>query len=114
MRASVKDKAPDADRLRTLIGLRYIHQEFSKVPERYENEAFFRYTDITAVLGSLSIFRQEFYKTRYIYGFGRTEDVPEGLDVSINTGWTRKQARERGYVGLSMHLSYLSEKEHFF
>ncbi|HSB94233.1 MAG TPA: hypothetical protein VLC28_14010, partial [Flavitalea sp.] len=83
------------DRLRTLIGLRVVKQQFQELPERYDNSYFFRYYDITAVLGSLSLFRQDFYKTRYIYGFGRTEDVPEGIDASITTGWTRKQQRTR-------------------
>ena len=101
-------------RLRTLLGLRVLEQKFSEIPLRYENEYFFRYTDVTAVLGSLSIFRQDFYKTRYIYGFGRTEDVPEGIDVSLTTGWTQKQGRPRGYTGLDMQLNYFSAKNHYF
>jgi len=102
------------NRLRTLIGFRVLNQQFQELPQRYENNYFYRYADITAVLASVSIFRQDFYKTRYVYGFGRTEDVPEGIDVSVTTGWTRKQQRSRNYAGLGLNLSYFTKKDHYF
>ena len=52
------------------------------------------------MLGSISIFRQDFYKTQYVYGFGRNEDVPEGVDFSLTGGWTNKNNRVRPYTGL--------------
>lgn len=107
------DKAGD-QRLRTLLGLRFLQQKFNQIPARYEGSYYFRYTDMIAALASLSIFRQDFYKAQYIYGFGRTEDVPEGLDVSITTGWTEKQGRPRGYAGLDIQLNYFNKNEHYF
>lgn len=107
-------KGKTDERLRTLIGLRVLKQQFQELPGKYDNSYFYRYADITAVLGSLSIFRQDFYKTRYVYGFGRTEDVPEGIDVNVTTGWTRKQQRTRNYAGLGLQFSYFTQKAHYF
>ena len=46
------------ERLRTLVGLRVIHQDFKQVPIKYEKEYFYQYADLTGVLASISIFRQ--------------------------------------------------------
>lgn len=104
---------PD-DRLRTLVGLRFIHQEFQQVPQKFEQEYNYLYADLTGVLASISIFRQDFYKTQYVYGFGRNEDVPEGLDFSVTTGWTNKQNRVRPYMGLDMSFNYFSPRKNYF
>ncbi|HLA53484.1 MAG TPA: hypothetical protein VK618_09280 [Flavitalea sp.] len=102
------------ERLRTLVGLRFLHQEFSQVPEKYREQYFYQYANITGVLASMSLFRQDFYKTQYVYGFGRNEDVPEGLNVGITTGYTNKQQRERPYFGLDLGLNYFSRHKNYW
>lgn len=102
------------DRLRTMVGLRFIHQEFLEIPQKYETEYYFQYANLTGILASISVFRQDFYKTRFVYGFGRNEDVPEGLDFSVTTGWTNKQQRIRPYMGLDMSFNYFTKKESYF
>lgn len=114
MEVNNKEAKYTDERLRTLISARVLQQRFIAVPSKYENSFFFRYADITGILGSVSIFRQDFYKTRYVFGFGRTEDVPEGIDVSVTTGWTDKQNRVRGYIGLNLQMEYFSKKDHYF
>jgi hypothetical protein len=104
----------DNDRLRTLFGLRFLHNEFQTVPIKYETTYYYQYADLTGILGSISIFRQDFYKTQYVYGFGRNEDVPEGIDFSITGGWTDKNARIRPYMGLDLHLNYFSKKRNYY
>jgi len=37
-------------------------------------------------VGQFTFFRQDFYKTNYIYGFGTTEDVPQGYNVAVTFG----------------------------
>jgi hypothetical protein len=108
------NKASDNDRLRTLISLRFLHNEFRTVPIKYETEYFYQYADLTGILGSISIFRQDFYKTQYVYGFGRNEDVPEGIDFSITGGWTNKNARIRPYTGLDLQINYFSKKRNYY
>jgi hypothetical protein len=102
------------DRLRTLVGIRFLHQAFSEVPMIYEHQYFYQYANLTGVLASISIFRQDFDKTQFVYGFGRNEDVPEGLDFSVTTGWTDKQNRVRPYMGLDMSFNYFTKKENYF
>lgn len=102
------------DRLRTLYSLRILHNEFQRIPQKYEEEYFYQYADLTGVLASMSIFRQDFYKTQYVYGFGRYEDVPEGIDFSITTGWTNKNRRVRPYVGLDLQFNHFTRKKNYF
>jgi hypothetical protein len=102
------------DRLRTLLSLRYFKQHFVEVPGKYNNQYFYQYADITGILGAVSIFQQNFYKTQYIYGFGRNEDVPEGIDVSLTAGWTNKQQINRPYVGLDIQRYLFTPHEAYY
>lgn len=102
------------DRLRTLLSLRYLRKQFQEIPDKFRTEYDAQYADITGVLGSISIFGQNFYKTRYIYGFGRNEDVPEGTDISLTAGWTRKQQVERPYLGIDLQRNYFTARENYF
>jgi hypothetical protein len=112
--ARILNQQINDDRLRSLIGIRFLHNEFSKVPRKYEGQYYYQYADLTGILGSVSIFRQDFYKTQYVYGFGRNEDVPEGVDLSLTTGWTDKNQRVRPYVGLDMQLNYFTRRKNYF
>jgi hypothetical protein len=102
------------DRLRKLISARIIQQHFDLVPAKFEGNYNWRYANLTALLGSFSVFRQEYYKTQYIYGFGRNEDVPEGIDMSVTAGWTKKDGRERPYAGLEFQRFYFTGNESYF
>jgi hypothetical protein len=102
------------DRLRTLISGRFFNQQFTKTPDRYEHTYYFPYADLMAALGSVTIYRQVFYKTQYIYGFGRNEDVPEGSETTITAGWTRKNGQERPYVGIEWQRYFFNHRDHYF
>jgi hypothetical protein len=66
-----------------------------------------------AVLGALSAYKQKFYKTSYIYGFGRHEDLPSGVEATIVSGFTTKEHRKRLYSALSFNYNYVTSKERF-
>ncbi|WEK38138.1 MAG: hypothetical protein P0Y53_11585 [Candidatus Pseudobacter hemicellulosilyticus] len=102
------------DRLRTLLSMRVMRKQFQEIPDKYVREYDARYTDVTGVIGSISIFGQNFYKTRYIYGFGRNEDVPEGVDLSLTGGWTKVQGIERPYLGLDLQRNFFTASEQYF
>jgi hypothetical protein len=108
MDADKTDGNRNIARSRRLIGLRILHQNFFDKPLKYSNEYFYAYADKQAVLGDFSIFRQNFYKTRYIYGFGRNEDVPEGMEASLTAGWTKIDGRERAYTGINFSRYFFS------
>jgi hypothetical protein len=102
------------DRLRMLLGLRYFQQQFSEVPIRYQQQYYYLYPDISGTLASVTLFRQDFYKARYIYGFGRNEDIPEGLDIAWITGWTKKSGINRLYYGVNAQRFFFTANENYF
>jgi hypothetical protein len=102
------------NRLRTLVSLRYFKQLFLTVPGKYANQYYFQYADITGVLGAVSIFKQNFYKARYFYGFGRNEDVPEGVDMSLTAGWINKQQKNRPYAGIDLQRYFFAGNKGYY
>jgi len=102
------------ERLRKLVGLRFTQRKFFQRPDKFSETTNYYFANITAALGSLSILKQNFYRTSYVYGFGRTEDVPEGIDISLNTGWTIKENLSRPYLGLDFHRFYFTAKQSYF
>ena len=101
-------------RIREFIALRVLHHQFQQVPGLYQSSYNYAYADITGALGAINIFKQNFYKTKYIYGFGRQEDVPEGFNLSVIGGWTNKQNRPRPYYGLDLARSYFGSKGNYY
>ncbi len=100
-------------RLRHLLAARSFYTRFDKVPDKYKNLYNYLYADINGALFSYSLYRQNFYRTNFIYGFGRNEDVPEGINASFTTGWTNKQNIRRVYYGLDFEASDFSRKGYF-
>ncbi len=103
----------DAERLNWLYGLRFMKKEFTARPEHFGGKYFYRFSDFTAVLAGLSLFKQNFFKTQYIYGFGRNEDVPGGVELSLTAGWTKKSGRERPYVGIDYQRYFFTPREDY-
>src|SRR5690606_15163721 len=50
-----------------------------------------------------TFYEQNFYRTRYLFGFGRTEDVPYGTTASATLGYVREAGVERPYAALKWH-----------
>lgn len=90
------------NRERKFLSLRYMHQDFTDLPERYRNNYDFTYNSKKAVLGQLTFFKQDFVKTQYIYGFGITEDVPYGYNVSVVGGFWQQRDLRRPYTGVNI------------
>lgn len=111
--ASVLDKYVRGQRLRGLIALRLLSQKFDALPVRLVNSYDPKFADITGVLASVSVFARDFYKTKYIYGFGRNEDIPEGIDIGFTTGFTRKQNKSRPYLGIKFERYYFTSKNRY-
>src|SRR5262249_21111697 len=63
---------------------------------------------------SVTIFRQDFYKAKNVYGFGRNEDIPEGADLSLTFGWTKKSGVSRPYLGIDLQRYFFTARESYF
>lgn len=89
------------DRDRHFIALRYSRQHFKDQPLQEDQRSRRIYNDNRFLLAEFTFYNQNFYKTSYIYGFGRTEDVPYGQTVNVTAGWTEELGLKRFYVGSS-------------
>jgi len=87
-------------RNRYFIAGRAFKQHFSKQPTQPTEVVNPVYNDRRYVLGKITFFRQDFYKTKFIYGFGRTEDVPYGQTASLIFGLDRQFGSDRSYFGI--------------
>jgi hypothetical protein len=101
-------------KLRKLVALRLTDRQFQELPGKYSTLYNWRYADLTGILGSLSLYRQNFYKSQYIYAFGRNEDIPEGLNLTITAGYTQKQNVTRPFIGFNYQRSSFSVKKNYF
>ena len=102
------------DRSRHFIAIRAFDQHFTRVPVQQRERQRPLYNDQTFVLGSATFFKQDFYTARYIYGFGRTEDVPYGHRVSVTAGWARHQGIGRPYFGVEAEKAIVSRLGEFY
>ncbi len=53
-------------------------------------------------LSSISLSSNIFYKTRYIYGFGSTEDIPIGSIIELTAGKEFGEFTDRFYIGFEI------------
>ena len=97
-------------RVRKFIALRMMSLEFSEIPEINKEKYDYRYANVKGMLTAFSVFKQEAYRSNFIYGFGRNEDIPVGFSASFITGFTKKENRNRGYVGMEALRSHFSNK----
>lgn len=88
------------NRNRKFIAIRSVEQRFLSptYTELIEPDRF-AYRNRLAFLTELTFFRQDFYKTQYVTGFGRTEDIPYGYRISFTAGWERELGNQRPYAG---------------
>ena len=103
----------ESDKLRKLVGLRFITQKFQERPAEYLTQYNWQYADLTGLLATVSFYRQNFYKTQYIYGFGRNEDIPEGLLLSLTSGYTLKQGKSRPFLGFNYERSHFNHQKNY-
>jgi hypothetical protein len=100
-------------RSRSFLAFRYYNKNFTIKPEQIQDVYHPIYNDRKAILTELTLFKQDFYKTNYIYGFGTTEDVPYGYNISFTAGWTKQLELERPYLGVNANHYIVSNKGEF-
>ena len=89
---------------RQFISIRYFRNRFNRVPYQVNDGFNFRFNDREAILGQFTFFKQNFYKTNYVFGFGITEDVPYGYNIALTAGWYRQMHMKRLYTGVDANL----------
>lgn len=75
---------------RIIVGVRYAQTRFTMRPS-FEQDTARSNSNTSLFLVGAGISQQQFYKERYLFRFGLTEDVPEGLLVRVNTGVRKRE-----------------------
>jgi hypothetical protein len=83
---------------RLITALRVINTNFYTKPT--EN-----FQDNVLGIASVGYSVRRYYKDRYLYGFGRTEDIPAGTLVSASYGYERGNVFNRQYAGLDLSFA---------
>lgn len=102
------------DRNRTFLAIRAFDGNFTRTPNQ---EDYFRdniYNNINGILSSLTFYKRDFFKTQYIYGFGRTEDVPYGYSFTSTLGWARQLSVQRPYAGIELNYKGAFRSGNFY
>ncbi len=86
---------------RRFFALRYYNRFFTEAPLQVGTLFDPIYNSSQAVLATFTFFRQDYYKTQYIYGFGTTEDLPYGYNIAVTGGWHKQLDLERPYAGIN-------------
>lgn len=102
------------NRSRHFVAVRLFHQDFREYPLQETVALNPLYHDNFFLLSQFNFFRQNFYKTRYIYGFGRTEDVPYGHSAHITAGWSRVMSLNRPYLGGGINKKVVNNTGDFY
>jgi hypothetical protein len=93
------------NRLRHFVAGRIFYTKFEKQPVKFDSVFNYSYADKNGVLISYTLYRQNYYRTNYLYAFGRNEDVPVGISASIIAGWANIEDRKTPYYGLDLEVS---------
>lgn len=85
---------------RMVITARAVREDFyNAVPER--DTLPFIYKDTRHYLGSIGFINRRFYKDKYIFRLGRTEDVPVGHLLSLTYGVRTRPGIKDPYLGIN-------------
>lgn len=85
-----------------ITGLRYYNTTFIERPP-FTIDKEMGNQNIHAIVGNVGFAVQQYYKEKYVYRFGATEDVPEGLIVQFIYGGFKKEfAKLRYYTGFEI------------
>ena len=102
-----------ANRNRKFIAVRYFDGLYIDQPDQENFKEQRKYNNINGYLSEFTFYRQNFYKTRYVFGFGRTEDIPYGFTLGITGGYIRQLSIERPYAALKLNYGKANKKGNF-
>ncbi|WP_426490432.1 hypothetical protein [Hymenobacter sp. 102] len=80
---------------RLIVSARTIRTSFSRKPTP-------DYESANLLLGTVGYSVRRYYKDKYLFGFGRTEDIPTGTLASFTAGYEFNEVTDRRYLGLRL------------
>lgn len=101
------------NRNRQFLAIRYINGYYLDQPDQEQYLELRRYNNLYGYLGEFTLYRQNFYKTRYVFGFGRTEDIPYGFTFGVSGGYVKQVNVERPYGAIKFNYGAANRKGNF-
>jgi hypothetical protein len=98
---------------RQFIQYRHLENNFKERPIDYVLQLDKNYQNLNADFLSYTLVRQSVYRTRYVYGLGRYEDLPIGRSYTMTTGRYKIETDNSPYVGFKFEQYKLSKKENY-
>ncbi len=89
---------------RIIVAARVINTAFAATPQPEPSTGLTApdYHSGTLLLGTVGYSVRRYYKDRYLFGFGRTEDVPTGTLLSFTAGYDVNRVVPRRYFDLRL------------
>lgn len=103
-----------SNRNRKFFATRYFNGDYLEQPDQPEYNEDIRYNSAKGILSEFTFYRQDFYKTRYVFGFGRTEDIPEGFSLGFSAGYLTLVNITRPYTAIKFNYGAASLKGNFY
>ena len=72
------------------------------ITNRYDNAPNADYQNNTLYMAGVGFSFRKYYRDQYLFGFGRTEDVPVGSLISLSAGYEDGALYNRRFVGAKM------------
>ena len=85
---------------RHIIQLRHLENSFQIRPINFLAQLDKNYRNINANFLSITVFNQNIIRTKYLYGFGRNEDLPIGQSLSLTLGNYYREINSISYAGV--------------
>ena len=98
---------------RQFIQYRHLENIFKERPIEYLLQLDRNYQNLKADFISYTLVRQSVYRTRYLYGLGRYEDLPIGRSYTLTTGRYKIETDKAPYLGFKFEQYKLSKKENY-
>ena len=97
---------------RIIVATRLVRSQFQTVPTITPAEApnYQPPHNSTLLLGTVGYSVRRYYKDRYLFGFGRTEDVPTGTLVSFTAGYDINSVVPRRYFNARLAAAAYSTR----
>ena len=98
---------------RQFLQYRHLENNFKERPIEYLLQLDRNYQNLKADFLSYTLVRQSVYRTRYLYGLGRYEDLPIGQSLTWTTGRYEIEQDQSTYLGFKFEQYKLSKKENY-
>ena len=98
---------------RQFIQYRHLENNFKERPIDYLLQLDRNYQNLKADFISYTLVKQSVYRTRYLYGLGRYEDLPIGQSLTWTTGRSQIEKDRSTYLGFKFEQHKLLKNENY-